>query len=163
MARKPFIRVKLQGFKRIGEAVKELDKKHAKKVIKKGVLKGVQVYAKALKPAAPKETGQLRRSIGHKVKVYRGGFKVFGIVGPRTGFGKQVSVKIKNKKGRTVGKRQEYRDPNKYAHILEARRPWMKPVFVSRANEVERAAMDAMRAELNTALREMAQKARTAG
>lgn len=162
MARKSFIRVKARGFREIGRALKEVEAKVGKRIIKKGVTKGIQVYAKALKPAAPKETGLLRKSIGQKVKAYRNGGRVFGVAGPRTGFRRQVTVKIKNKKGRTVGKRQEIRDPNKYARITEKRRPWMRPTFHSQAQAVEQTALSTMRAECDAALKEVARTRRAA-
>lgn len=160
MARRPFVRVRLTGFRQIGKALDHLEKKSAKKVIRKGATKGIQVYTKALKDRAPKQTGLLKKSIGSKVKSYRGGATVLGIAGARVGFRREVEVKIRNKKGtRIVARKKEIRDPSKYAHITEARKPWMKPTFIGQQKAVELAAMAAMKQELDTALRE----ARTVG
>jgi hypothetical protein len=155
---KGLIRVKITGFRGIGKAIESLEKKAGKKVIRKGVTKGSQVYTKALKERAPKQTGLLKKSLGQRIKSYKGGRTVVGLSGPRSGFKKEVEVKIRNKKGtRIIARKKEVRDPRKYAHITEAKRPWMKPTFVARQREVEQAAMDAMRAELAIALREVSQ------
>lgn len=70
-----------------------------------------------------KETGALKDSIGIKSKPYRRGKVIFGVVGPRNGF----------KRPDPSGK--GFRDPRKYAHLVEfgtpkaAPVPFMRPAF----------------------------------
>jgi hypothetical protein len=164
---KPIFAVQMQGIDRIKRALASLGAAAANRILRKGVTAGIQIYAKAMKVAAPKETGLLKKSIGHKVKTYRifnehvpahytpskNAGKTTGYAGPRTGFKREVTVKLKNKKGRTVGKRQEVRDPIRYAHLVEKHKPWMKPTFVNQRAAVDAAAMAKMRAEVSGTFR----------
>lgn len=82
-----------------------LDKKVAKKALRAGISaasRRVMMDAKAL---VPKRSGQLRRSIGRKMWMRKGGSVIAGIIGPRRGF--RVVY---------LGK---YIDPVKYAHLVE--------------------------------------------
>lgn len=79
------------------------------KVFRKGLLRAGR---RALRPVvamakanAPSDSGQLRQSIGVKVKVYKKDGNVAFIVGPRSGFGIEYA-------GRK-------RDPIYYAHLIE--------------------------------------------
>jgi HK97 gp10 family phage protein len=65
------------------------------------ITKGVLRTAKGL---VPKRTGQLRKSLGRKVKTYPSGVTV-GVVGPRNGF-------LIVKDGKRI-------NPVKYAHLVE--------------------------------------------
>jgi HK97 gp10 family phage protein len=55
------------------------------------------------------ESKTLRRSLGAKTVKYRGRGIAVTVVGPRKGFGRMVTIKGKS----------EYRDPIKYAHLVE--------------------------------------------
>ena len=76
------------------------------------------------------ETGALKESIGIKVKPYKKGAIIFGIVGPRKGF----------KRPDPSGK--GFRDPVKYAHLVEngtshsAPKAFMRPAFAETKNEM---------------------------
>jgi HK97 gp10 family phage protein len=64
-----------------------VDRKVRRHALKTGVTKASRIVAKAAKQTAPVgETGQLKRSIGQKVKVYSGRGVIVGIIGPRKGF-----------------------------------------------------------------------------
>jgi HK97 gp10 family phage protein len=84
----------------------ELSAKHARAALKAGVNEATQLVAADAKVRVQKRTRQLKKSIGRKVKGYRGGAVVVGLVGPRRGF------RITLPDGRTV-------DPAKYAHLVE--------------------------------------------
>ena len=76
------------------------------------------------------ETGALKESIGIKVKPYKRGVIIFGVVGPRKGF----------KRPDPSGK--GFRDPVKYAHLVEngtshsAPKAFMRPTFAETKNEM---------------------------
>lgn len=81
------------------------------------------------------DTGALKASIGIKVKPYRRGNLIFGIVGPRKGFQRPNSASSKDRDmGRDQGKGM--RDPVKYGHLVEngtshsAPRAFMRPAFL---------------------------------
>ena len=79
------------------------------KVFKRGLLqagkKSLKPVVAAAKAAAPVESGQLRASIGVKVKVYKRDGNVAFVVGPRSGF--------------AITYQGRPRDPVYYAHIIE--------------------------------------------
>lgn len=76
-----------------------IQNKHARR----GVSKAARILVKAAKTKCPKDTGQLRKSLGFKPKTYKTG--VIAIVGPRTGF----RIVINDKP----------HDPAKIAHLVE--------------------------------------------
>jgi HK97 gp10 family phage protein len=99
-------------FKIESQAVRELatrlaliDRKVARAALKAGVNEATRLVMWAAKSLVPRRSGQLRKSLGRKVKVYRGGAVIAGIIGPRRGFRVQW-------KGRWI-------DPVNYAHLVE--------------------------------------------
>jgi HK97 gp10 family phage protein len=93
------------------KAIAQLDRKMARKILRKAVLVGGRIVRDAAKEKVPVRTGQLRKSIGAKVKSYPRKQIVVAIVGPRKGFRKDVDG---------VGTV----DPINYAHLVEfGRRP----------------------------------------
>jgi len=105
---------KVEGIERLMQALTELPKRVQNKVLRKAVRKGATVLTRAMRQGAPKKgstedaTGQLRRSIGSRMKTYRG--TVVAIVGPRRGFREELT---------TPGGKKVIRDPVKYAHLYE--------------------------------------------
>lgn len=100
-------KVQVQGAKQVIKRLNKLKRGVKNKILRKAITKSCQPVAKAAKANTPIETGLLKKSLGHKVKTYKD--DVVGIVGPRRGMGKVVTVR-----GRKV-----YRDPVKYAHLVE--------------------------------------------
>jgi HK97 gp10 family phage protein len=82
-----------------------LDRKVARKAIRKGLNEAAKVVMWEAKALVPKRTGALRKSIGRKIWVKKGGAAVAAIIGPRKGF-RVVYL------GKPI-------DPVKYAHLVE--------------------------------------------
>lgn len=101
--------VLLQGHKKLQRKLARLAAAAQRRIVRPAVRKALSPINKAAKRNCPTETKLLRKSIGSKVKVYRYSGVVWGGVGPRTGFKRQV----------TVGGRSEWRNPTKYAHLVE--------------------------------------------
>lgn len=103
----------LIGDKELKRKLDTLPDKVYKRVVRVASRKSMQPVAKAMKAKAPRETGLLKKSIGLKVKGYKRAGIVVTLVGPRTGFKTEVIVDTPN------GPRKEFRDPTKYAHLVE--------------------------------------------
>lgn len=98
-------RIDSQAIKALANRLAQVDRKIARKALQDGINEATKDVLASAKSLVPRRSGQLRKSLGRKVKSYRGGAVVVGIVGPRKGF------------------RVEYRgkmiDPAKYAHLVE--------------------------------------------
>lgn len=105
----PGARVKFRMESRAVEALakklSELNKKVAKKALKKGVNDITKVVMWTARSLVPKRSRQLYKALGRKIVTYRGGAIVAGVIGPRKGF--------------RVLWRGKYIDPTKYAHLVE--------------------------------------------
>lgn len=81
---------------------------------------------KVAKQLAPKETGQLKKSLGKKTKTYRGSGTTLVVIGPRQGF-----------KNETTG-----RNPIAYSHLVElgtvhsAAKPFLRPALTQTSHSV---------------------------
>lgn len=91
---------------------------------------------------AMKSTGTLAKSIGRKVKIYRESGVAVGIVGPRQGFRRTVTLK---------SGRQLVMDPVKYSHLVELgtrrsrAKPFLRTAWESTKGEAENALVSTMR------------------
>lgn len=94
--------------------LKDLDPKAGKPAIKKGVNEITRKVLWAARGGVPKRTGMLRKSLGRKVIMQRGGAKVLGIVKPRGG--EKFSRVINGKKI----------SPARYAHLVEYGRVFVR-------------------------------------
>ncbi len=94
---------KLTGFKELDRKLRKLPEKVHKKVMRQSVRAASKPMVKTARAKVPRRTGQLRKSLGVKVKRYGGTF--VAILGPRSGFSGEHE-------GRSV-------DPVKYAHLVE--------------------------------------------
>lgn len=97
----------------LARKLNEFDRKASRKAIRKGVNEATKLVAADAKANVPKRTGLLKKSIGRRVRSYRGGTIISGIVGPRSGF----ATTLKN--GKKV-------NPAKYAHLVEFGRKAVK-------------------------------------
>lgn len=122
----------LDGDKAMVRHLLSLPRKVQRRVLRPAVTKGSRVISSAAKKQIPTRTqsrkagtirtGQLRKSIGQKVKTY--GNTVVGVIGPRSGFAIEADGRI--------------HDPVKIAHLVEyghggpasaPAHPFMRPAF----------------------------------
>ena len=77
-------------------------------ILRKAITTVSQFLAKAIKPGIPRETGNLKKSIGYKVRTYRQSSITFAAVGPRRGY-------------RVVqpGSKNRIRNATAYAHLID--------------------------------------------
>lgn len=97
---------------RIARKLADLDQKIATASMRSGINEVTKVVTKDAKALTPKRTGQLRKSLGRRVKTYRQSKVVVGVVGPRSNFRVIVAGKPVN--------------PAKYAHLVEFGRKAVK-------------------------------------
>lgn len=90
---------------RLTAALAAIEPKVARKATRAGINEITTVVLKDAKARVPKRSGQLRKSLGRKVKGYRRGEIVSGIVGPRRGFRVVIGGVAVN--------------PVNYAHLVE--------------------------------------------
>jgi HK97 gp10 family phage protein len=99
-------RVKDGAIQALARKLNEFDRKASRKAIKKGVNEATKLVTADAKANVPRKTGLLKKSIGRRVRSYRGGTVISGIVGPRSGFATVLAS------GKKV-------NPAKYAHLVE--------------------------------------------
>lgn len=140
----PFkVGMRLEGTDALAARLKQVPAKLAKKHLRKAMNAVGSKVAKAAKARAGAfaRTGQLKRSIGKKVKVYPSG-TVVAVVGARLGFKVVGGVRTRGKrKGET-----HYVNPVKYLHLVEL------GTVRSRARHFLRESLDANRAALESAV-----------
>lgn len=106
----PFaIQGKIDGLSDLLKRLDSLEKKIRKKAVRKAAGEAGKIVLKDAKKGARTDTGLLRKSLGRKVKVYKGSGVAVAIVGPRVGFRQEVE-----RGGRTM-----IANPVKYAHLVE--------------------------------------------
>lgn len=117
------ITFKIEGLKELFATLNNLDKKAKRRIQRKALTAAGTHVVKALKAAAPKDTGWLKRSLAKKVITRKGNALV--IVGPqslttRRRIGKKrVSVIEKTSFGKRLQKANLNVNPAKYAHFTE--------------------------------------------
>lgn len=127
----------------IGAASKKLEKIGQKilgKTLRKAVNAAASQVLKAAKSSVPVQSGLLKKSLGKKVRLYKGGTVAVALIGPRTGFKKIVVIAAgkgavaSTKKGQKLlaqGGRTYTRNPARYAHLVEKKRPFLRPAMAS--------------------------------
>ena len=105
----------VEGAEHLIQKLKAIKQSVAKRLLRKAIGNGTRAILRAAKSQAPTRTSLLRKSLGRKVKAYRGGIAVAGIVGARLGF---RQVRGEGKRGKRAGKTL-YADPVKYEHLVE--------------------------------------------
>lgn len=103
------LRFQITGQTEIAKALRGISAELRKDAAAHAMEQAVQPVVDAARNLAPVgDTGGLRRSIGFLIRKYRRGLVVFGVIGPRRGFGvPDPSLKT----GRT--------EPANYAHLVE--------------------------------------------
>jgi HK97 gp10 family phage protein len=115
----------LNGVAGVLQALADIDKKVARKALKEAVKEAVKPVLKAARAKVPVDTRTLKKALGTKIKPYKNSLTVVGIVGPRKDKGgKDKSGKARVSKRKKLVRtsasgRQYFRDPVKYAHLLE--------------------------------------------
>jgi len=127
----------LKGFAQLSKKLKSMDKKLAEKVLRRGSAKMAQVISKEMKQAAPRNSGNLRKSITYTNKRSRSGgyFAKVGAFKTKTANGfyakfvefgtSRHAIKPKNKKTLSVGG-NHYRE---VSHPGAKARPFIEPAF----------------------------------
>lgn len=105
----------LKGGRAMIRRLEQLPNRIQRKVARQAVSAALTPLNKEIKRQTPQETGQLKRSIGKKIKTYRNNGVIWGAVGVRSGFRKVIDGKP--------------RDPRRYAHVVEARTGFMRRSF----------------------------------
>ncbi len=122
------LRIKIEGDKELRRLLTGWTPVQQRRITRPGIAKASRVVSRAVKEAAPVESGLLKRSIGVKMVTYKNTGTVVGIVGPRRGYKRIVAVVD----GRTQAftranverlgsrgpRRLAWRDPAKYAHLV---------------------------------------------
>lgn len=105
------------------KTLKWLPRKIADKILKKAVGIASRKLSRAVKNAVPVRTGQLKKSIGARVRMYKNTQIIVGVVGARKGFRVEVG-KYKRDSGKTARYPHKKGDPiivnpTKYLHLVE--------------------------------------------
>lgn len=95
------VQFSVAGDRKLRKLLKRVGHKDARKIVRASMAKETRVLRKAMKAIAPRDTGQLRRSLVAKVKTYSTG-TVFGVIG--------VARNAKNK--------ETGRNPQNYLHLV---------------------------------------------
>jgi HK97 gp10 family phage protein len=134
------VKVQVVGLDKALRALQDVEKKVRNRAARKAMDAADKIVLAAQRSLVPVESGLLKKSLGKKVKVFRGSGTVVGIVGPRKGFktfvvktdrgaaiaGTAKSVGLLRKaKGAAVG--VEIRDPAKYAHLANMHKQFVEP------------------------------------
>lgn len=101
----PFgIRAELSGIREVMARLEGLKPGKVRRIHRKVLNEVTKPVLKTAKSLVPRRTGQLRKSLGRKVRTYPSGVTV-GVIGPRNGF-------LIVKDGKRI-------NPVKYAHLVE--------------------------------------------
>ena len=141
------LKMKMQGIEEMTKNLEKLGTRVALRGPAAAVRAGGSAIVKEMRSRAPKETGSLKKSMGQKVKTYRGNKTVTSIIGAR-------SKRYETSKGR--------RNPAYYAHLIElgvsphrtgkkgglhpgfAAAPFMRPAWDAAAPRARQAVIDKM-------------------
>lgn len=116
------VRIDTASLERTVRRLADLDKRAARKAVRAGINEVSKLVLGEARALVPRRTGQLRRSLGRKVKSYKGGAVILGIVKPRGKVkvkGKYVAKFRKDFTGSTRFPGVGTVDPVKYAHLVE--------------------------------------------
>jgi HK97 gp10 family phage protein len=116
-----------------------------KKYLRKAQADNARLVLWAVRGRTPKRRGLLYKSLGRKVKVYRGRNIVVAVVGARTGFRQQVGTR---KDGTPI-----FANPVKYLHLVEL------GTARSRGHGMIRAALTSTKAQVAANLRQAMESA----
>lgn len=154
------ISLKIEGLKPYLKAMQSLKGSAQRRVLRKAITDATKPVLKTAKAKAPKDSGLLRKSLGRKTVTLKKRATVIGMVGPRTGFKKEVTVRRSARKPSV-----EIRDPNRYAHLVEfgtshsAARPFLRPAWDANLSKVKTIMTKRMGKEIEIEAAKAAKKA----
>jgi hypothetical protein len=127
------VKTRLEGVQGLLDQFGEIDKRAAKGAQRKAVTACCRAVRDRAKRAVPQASGTLRKSLGDKVKAYRGGATVAGVVGARMD-GRGVSKRTGKRRtfsrqAKRKGAPARLATPYKYLHLAERGR---SPVAVKK-------------------------------
>ena len=153
------VTVKLEGLAPLVQKLKQLDRKIARRTVRKALTAGSNMVLRAAKQLVPRDTGMLRLALGVSVKLKKDGLAI-ARVGPRTGY-------LRKRRGETTPRLSKLGKalaaagvkPTKYGHLVEKGRKTGRPMaaqpFLGPALQREApAAVAAMAAVIRKALDE---------
>ena len=108
------LRVNIRNFADLPKAVNATMAKVQRGGTRRAMNKGLTPVLRAARANAPVDKGHLKKSLGKRVRTYRGNGIVWGGVGPRAAY------RVKRHGKRTRTGRQSYIQPSKYAHLVES-------------------------------------------
>lgn len=120
------VTAKIEGLELLLFNLQQLRSSKARSVNRRALQSAASLPLKAAKRRVPKDTGQLRKSLGKKSKTYRDTGTSVVIIGPRVGY-----------KDPATG-----RNPVKYAHLVELgtvrlqARPYLRPALQETHSQV---------------------------
>ncbi len=140
----PFaIKTKIEGLEDLVKRLRTVRPALAKRYLRSAMRGSASIVNKAAKQAvAVGETGQLKRSLGAKVKVYPSGI-VLGVVEPRSGF--RVALPASKRSGLV---KVRYHNPRAIAHLVERgtktrlkrgqmpAKPFLEPAFSANEGKI---------------------------
>ena len=146
---------RVEGQRELRRALEQLPLAVQRKALRPAVRAGSSVINKAAKAKAPRDKGDLRRSIGVKVKSYRSGV-VVGVIGPRKGHKVHLKTETRRRSGLLglLGATEEhdsFKVPAKYAHFVEhgtshsAAKPFLRPAIEIAGPRAQRVMADRLR------------------
>lgn len=147
--------MKLFGDRELRRALGGMRAATQRKIVRPAVNAALTPVNKAAKRSAPKRTGQLKRSIGKVVRLYKKRGVIWGGVGPRKGF--KVIID-----GKAV-------DPTKYAHLVERgtvrtkANPFLRRALDENKSEAKRIMAERIRAGIAKEVARQKAKARARG
>jgi HK97 gp10 family phage protein len=112
------LRVKVEGVSEILRSLREADEKVAKKSLRQAVNEATKPVLREAKAGVPTATKSLKKSLGRKVKSYKGGRIVFALVGARKD-SKGKPAKFRRQVRRSKVGKEITRNPVKYLHLVE--------------------------------------------
>ena len=136
----------------LAKKIADVEKKAARKGVRQGVNQVSKLVLDAAKQMVPRGTGQLRKSLGRKIKSTKGGAVVYAVVKPRSGAlvksgpgvvgragkGNRAGQTFVNKWRVEIGGKVV--NPIKYAHLVEFGRrevvPKKKKVLADKVGKV---------------------------
>lgn len=117
------VRVELRGMADVLRRLQELGRTKAGRILRRALDAATKPILAAARQLVPVESGALRKSLGRRVKTYRGSGVVAVIIGPRRGQKREVERTPKGRLRVVPRKRATgaggYRNPTRYAHLVE--------------------------------------------
>ena len=117
------LRAKLDGLAGMLGVLDDVEKKAARKGIRRGITDGSRAVLQAARANVPEDTKSLKKALGYRVRSYRGGVSVVGVVGARRDVKGDKKQRFRFKVGeRTKAdgtKADVYAVPANYVHLVE--------------------------------------------